>query len=81
MGQMPREKIFELYTKSVLLFPSFVESFGLPLLEGKLSGTYVLASNCPFSREILNGYEKARFFEAMDYETLGKEICIIAQGE
>ena len=81
IGQMPRKKIFELYTKSVLLFPSFVESFGLPLLEGKLSGTYVLASNCPFSREILNGYGKARFFEAMDYETLGKEICMIVQGE
>ena len=73
-GQIPREKVFEMYTNSVLLFPSYVESFGLPLLEARLTGSYVVASDCPFSREILNGYDKASFFSEMDYEEMGRLI-------
>lgn len=69
-GPIPREQVFEMYTKSILVFPSYVESFGLPLLEARMSGTYIVASDCPFSREILDGYEKAMFFE----ETNAKEL-------
>ena len=73
-GQIPREKVFEMYANSVLLFPSYVESFGLPLLEARLTGSFVIASDCPFSREILNGYDKVSFFSEMDYEEMGRLI-------
>lgn len=73
-GPIPREKVFEMYANSVLLFPSYVESFGLPLLEARLTGTFVIASDCPFSREILDGYDKAMFFVEMDYEAMGEHI-------
>lgn len=73
-GTMTRERVFDMYTKSVLVFPSFVESFGLPLLEARESGTYILASNCPFSREILSDYDKVRFFEPHDEGKLAKLI-------
>lgn len=73
-GQIPREKVFDMYASSVLLFPSYVESFGLPLLEARLTGTYVIASDCPFSREILDGYDKAMYFSEMDYKAMGKLI-------
>lgn len=73
-GKISREQVFEMYTKSVLLFPSYVESFGMPLLEAKLTGTYVIASDCPFSREILEDYNKASFFNEMDYKKLGDFI-------
>lgn len=76
-GQMSREKVFDMYTSSILLFPSYVESFGLPLLEARLSGTYIVASDCPFSREILNGYDKAFYFPEMDYEKMGDYILAI----
>lgn len=78
-GPIPRESVFEMYQKSILLFPSYVESFGLPLLEARLSGTYVIASDCPFSREILDGYDKAMFFTELDFETMGKLISKVAQ--
>lgn len=77
-GPVPREKVFEMYTKSVLLFPSYVESFGLPLLEARLTGSPIVASDCPFSREILKGYEGVRFFEEMDYASLGEHVLKIA---
>ena len=79
-GKIPRESVFEQYTKSVLVFPSYVESFGLPLLEAKLTGAPVIASDCPFSREILNGYEKASFFDEMNWKMFGKLILDVAKG-
>lgn len=62
-GPIPREKVFEMYAKSILVFPSYVESLGLPLLEAKLTGTYIIASDMPFCHEILDDYDKATFFE------------------
>lgn len=73
-GPIPRKKVFEMYARSILVFPSYVESFGLPLLEAKLSGTYIMASDTPFCHEILDGYDKAKFFEELDYKKLGDMI-------
>lgn len=73
-GKIQREKVFEMYARSVLLFPSYMESFGLPLLEARVTGTYIIASDCPFCREILNGYGKVEFFSQMDYEAMGELI-------
>ncbi len=73
-GPISREQVFEMYTKSILVFPSYVESFGLPLLEARLSNTYVIASDCPFCREILTGYYRAAFFGSMDYKALAQKV-------
>lgn len=73
-GSVPRKDVFDMYAKSVLIFPSYVESFGLPLLEAKLTGTYIIASDTSFCHEILNGYDKVEFFKEMDYKTLGNII-------
>lgn len=79
IGQIPRKNVFELYAKSVLLFPSYVESFGLPLLEAKLTGTYIIASDCSFCREILDGYDKALLFDEMDYKTMAAHILKLGE--
>lgn len=71
-GPMPREEVFKRYTNSILVFPSYVESFGLPLLEARMSNTPIIAADCPFTREILNGYEKVTYFPEMAYEILGE---------
>ncbi len=73
-GKMPREQVFAKYRESVLLFPSYVESFGLPLLEAKLTGCYIIASDCPFTHDILDGYDKAFLFPETDFEKMGKYI-------
>ena len=73
-GPVTREDVFERYTKSVLLFPSYVESFGLPLLEARLTGSPIIAADCSFSREILKGYDKAEFFSELDYIQMGEII-------
>ena len=71
-GYLPKERINEYYSKSVVLFPSYVETFGLPLLEARLSGCPIIASDCAFSKEILDGYDNARFFDPFDYAGLAE---------
>lgn len=70
IGEIGREQVFDYYSHSVLIFPSYIETFGLPMLEAKLHKTPVLASDCPFSHEILDGYENVRFFGAEDSKSL-----------
>lgn len=69
-GKMSREDVFRMYHSSTLVFPSYIETFGLPLLEARLSGSIVIASDCPFSREILKGYQNAYYFDAFDADVL-----------
>ena len=80
-GPVPRSEVFDRYANSVLLFPSYVESFGLPLLEARMTGAPIIAADCPFSREILEGYEKSFFFPEMDYEIMGQAILEIGAKE
>lgn len=83
-GILPKSKIDFLYARCVLIFPSYLETFGLPLLEARSAGTIVLASDLPFSREILEGYPNACFFGVRDAAKLaglmedcmeGKIVC------
>lgn len=63
IGMVPRETVLDEYQKRILVFPSLLETFGLPLLEARLSNAYVLAGNTSFGREILDGYPNVDFFE------------------
>lgn len=74
LGNMSRTEVFDMYTKSILVFPSYVESFGLPLLEARMTGTPIIASKTSFSEEILESYKKVSYFEEMNYKQLAKII-------
>ena len=74
IGRVSRDSIFNFYTSSTLIFPSFLESFGLPLLEARMSGSFIIASNTPFAKEILNGYENILFFEKDSVLELAERI-------
>ena len=63
VGNLFHEEVFKLYTKTILIFLSFIEAFGLPLLQANLHKSIIFAFNCPFSREILNGYADAYYFD------------------
>ncbi|MEH7106445.1 glycosyltransferase, partial [Bacillus sp. JJ1764] len=62
VGTLDRKDVFEYYSNSILIFPSFIETVGLPLMEAKMHKGVIIASDCQFSREILKGYENAYFF-------------------
>lgn len=73
-GYMDKQKMMKSYKKSILLFPSYIESYGLPLLEARTYNCPVVASNCAFSREILEGYEKASYFEPFSSKQLSEKM-------
>lgn len=66
IGSLTKEEVFDFYTKSILIFPSYIESVGLPLLEAKKHETPILASDCAFSHEILSEYKNSYFFNPFD---------------
>lgn len=59
IGSIPREELFEWYTKAILIFPSYIETFGLPLLEAKMHRAPVIIADTKFGREIFEDYPKA----------------------
>jgi len=67
IGSVGIETVYEYYSKSILIFPSYIETFGLPMLEAKIHESPILASDCAFSREILDGYEKVQFFDPFNF--------------
>lgn len=76
-GFLPRKNIMKMYEKNVLIFPSYMESFGLPLIEAALTADIILAADTEFSRELLSDYSNAYFFKYNDYHKLAylmKEI-------
>lgn len=79
--ELPRDAVFDYYARSVLLFPSYIETFGLPLLESRVHGSVVLAADAPFSREILEGYSNASFFGAFDADALAALMERSIRGE
>lgn len=74
LGYMPRERVMEYYSTHTLIFPSYIETFGLPLLEARLSNTMIIASDCAFSNEILRGYDAVTYFDPFDVEKISKAI-------
>lgn len=63
LGSIPYTSVCEKFANSILVFPSEIETFGLPLLEARLSNTIILALRTPFALEILDGYSNAYFFD------------------
>lgn len=61
-GALPYETILSMYASADgLLFPSELETLGLPLLEAAAFGLPVLVADLPYAREALAGYEGATF--------------------
>lgn len=74
IGSITKEQVFDYYTKSTLIFPSYIETFGLPLLESRMHKGIILAADTEFSREILGDYPNAYFFDPHNPEELVKLI-------
>lgn len=78
VGQLSIQEMEKYYETSVLIFPSTLESAGLPLYEAKEMGAPVLCSDMIFSRSAMRGYTNVSFFNAYDYKMLStymKQFC------
>lgn len=74
IGLLEKEQMQKLYQSSVLLFPSYIETIGLPLLEAKQCNTMIIASDCVYSKEVLIGYENVSYFNPWKPEELADQM-------
>ncbi len=81
VGRLPYGEVIEKYAESTLIFPSYIETFGFPMAEARKVGTIVLASDCPFSREVLDNYESAYFFDPFKPEELAELMERVMTGD
>lgn len=80
IGRLDREQMQEEYQTGTLIFPSFIETVGLPLLEAKSCNTMILASDTLFSHECLDGYKNVKYFKYYDYVKLAYGMEVIING-
>ena len=58
LGYIDSKNVLSLYSRAkALIYPSFMESFGLPLIEARLIGLPILASELDFVRDVCSPIE------------------------
>lgn len=70
IGRISRKDVMNKYCSKVLIFPSYIESFALPLIEARNCNTIILAAKTDFSLEVLDGYNNTYYFDPFDYNKL-----------
>lgn len=68
-GVLPFQQLLSYYkSMDALLFPSYIETVGLPLLEAAGAGIAIVASDLPYVHDVIGEYEGVSF---VDYEDEG----------
>lgn len=62
VGNVSPAQLRDIYARSILVFPSYVETLGLPLYEAQTARCRIVAADTPPSREALERYRAAHFF-------------------
>lgn len=75
LGKISYLEVLWIYQNvDLLLFPSYIETLGLPLLEAAYFGLPIFASDLPFAKEVLDGYDGVTFLDYTDSQLWGKKI-------
>jgi len=82
VGLQTREQMDRLYAGSdALVFPSRLETWGMPLTEAIARGMAVLAADLPYARETIGGYGGAVFFAPRDASALAARMLALQRGQ
>jgi glycosyltransferase involved in cell wall biosynthesis len=57
-----------------LLFPSLLETWGLPITEAKLLGLPMLVADLPYAHETVGAYDKVQFIDVRDHAQWGRKM-------
>lgn len=73
IGIQSREKLYEYYnTSDCMIFPSKLETWGLPISEFKQTSKPIIMADLPYAHETIGEYEKTDFFKFNDEKALAK---------
>ena len=81
LGILPREELFRRYRESdCMIFPSKLETWGLPVSEYRMTGKPVILADLPYAHETIGEYGKACFFNCRDAEQLARIMRRVMKG-
>lgn len=74
-GKMPYERVLSFYKScDLMVFPSYIETFGLPLIEAASFGLPIIVADLPYAREVIGGYKGANFLDYKDMKLWAENI-------
>lgn len=69
LGPLSKHEVYNKYLEvDVLIFPSLLESYGLPLIEAMKMNLYVVCADLPYAKWLCG--EQAKYFDPSDPESL-----------
>ena len=75
IGLQTRENLMKYYSKiETVIFPSKLETWGLPISEAKVFGKNIILTDLEYAHETLGTYEKVMFFGPDNAEKLAEKI-------
>jgi glycosyltransferase involved in cell wall biosynthesis len=82
IGRQSREAMLHLYTETdCLLFPSRLETWGLPISEAKQRDLPMFIADLPYARESVGTYDKVDFIDIDDHDLLAAKLLAFQRGE
>ncbi len=81
LGRQSREQVETLYSEAdCLLFPSKLETWGMPITEWKRTQKPMLIANLPYCRETVGDYSNVAFVDTGDARELAHRMQSVLQG-
>ena len=81
-GYLSKEELYDFYGKAAcLLFPSRVETWGLPISEFKPTGKPMILADLPYAHETAAGADKVAFVPACDARAWAKQMELVIRGK
>ncbi len=80
IGRQNAEEMSRNYSEAMaVVFPSRVETWGLPISEAKSFGKRLIISDLPYAREAVGDYDKVFFFNPLDIQQLANAMFALLQ--
>jgi glycosyltransferase involved in cell wall biosynthesis len=74
-GRQTAQQMNALYrTADCLIFPSLLETWGLPITEAKTFGMPMLVADLPYAHETVGNYDCVDFIDVYDFVELGRKM-------
>lgn len=82
VGLQSREKVYEIYAKTdCLVFPSKLETWGMPISEFKNYDRAILLADLGYAYETIGNYDKVKFFDPDNPEVLAQLMGQVVEGD
>lgn len=81
VGLLDKDQLYEYYSSSILVFPSYIETVGLPLVESMSVGAIIFVADCEYAHEVVGDYQNAYFFNPFNPNELSELMERVMLGQ